>query len=157
MKPKSESDHLPLVRFRSCVCLAGLAEKKASKLSITEKGRALLESEDWQTLYRELFTSMMLLYNDTDNPVNNRMMDGAGETTPFALRLISLSKSDTIPVEDLCTAYLRAFPQNFNDLSEDGLSFFIFEDAILPARELGILKPNPIPARMEDYSNEWIR
>ena len=52
MRPKSESGFIPLVRFRASVCLAGFAEAKSSRLCITEKGRAILEREDWQTLYR---------------------------------------------------------------------------------------------------------
>ncbi|HNY22931.1 MAG TPA: SEC-C domain-containing protein, partial [Treponemataceae bacterium] len=75
MKPKSESGHIPLVRFRTCVCLAGLAEEKSSKLCITEMGRAILAREDWEALYRELFAAMIELYNDTAHPVNDRMMD----------------------------------------------------------------------------------
>lgn len=151
MKPKSESGHIPLVRFRTCVCLAGFAEAKSSKLCITEKGRVILAREDWQTLYRELFAAMIELYNDTENPVNDRMMDGAGEWTIFALYLIARSESDSIEIGELCAAYRRAFPQNFDDLDYDGLSYFVFADAILPAQELGILAQNPLPERIEDY------
>lgn len=152
MRPKSESDYLPLVRFRTCVCLAGYAEAKSSKLCITEKGHAVLEQEDWNGLYRELFAAMIDLYNDTDNPVNNRMMDGAGESLLFAFRLIARSTSDSIRMEDLCSAYRRAFPQNFDDLDADSLAFFVFEDAILPGRELGILAQDPLTARMKNYT-----
>lgn len=140
MRPKSESDYFPLIRFRTCLCLAGFAEKRSAKLSITEKGSDILEREDWQTLYRELFRAMIELYNDTDHPVNSRMMDGAGEYTLFALRLIDLCPSDTIAACDLCAAYARAFPRDFNHLGDDGLRFFVYADAILPAR-------------MEDYPN----
>ena len=94
---------------------------------------------------------MIDLYNDTDNPVNDRMMDGAGEWTLFALRLIAKSENDTIFIDDLRTAYRRAFPQSFDDLDDDGLSYFVFADAILPARELGILAHNPLPERVEDF------
>ncbi len=153
MRPKSESDYIPLVRFRTCVCLAGFAKATSSKLCITEKGRAVLEHEDWTTLYHELFAAMIDLYNDTDNPVNNRMMDGAGESILFALRLIALHTTDTILTEDLCSAYRRAFPQNFDDLDADGLTFFVFEDAILPGRELGILAQDPLTARIENNSD----
>jgi len=151
MKPKSESGHIPLVRFRLCVCLAGFAKAKSSKLCITEKGHAILAHEDWQTLYRELFVAMIDLYNDTENPVNDRMMDGVGESILFALRLIAKSESDAIRTDDLCAAYRRAFLQNFDDLDDDGLSYFVFGDAILPARELGLLAQNPLPERIEDY------
>ena len=151
MKPKSESGHIPLVRFRACACLAGFAEEKSTKLCITEKGRAILEREDWEMLYRELFAAMIELYTDTENPVNDRMMDGAGEWTLFALRLIARSDSDTIPMEDLRAGYRRAFPESFDDLEDQGLSFFLYGDAILPARELGILAQNPLPERIEDY------
>ena len=96
---------------------------------------------------------MIVLYNDTDNPVNDRMMDGAGEWTLFALRLIALSDGDTIVIGELCAAYRRAFPQSFDEYDDDDLSYFAFEDAILPARELGILVEDPLPARMEDYSD----
>lgn len=151
MKPKSESGHITLVRFRTCVSLAGFAEAKSSKLCITEKGRAVLEREDWKTLYRELFAALIDLYNDTEHPVNDRMMDGAGEWTLFALHLIARSESDSIEIGDLCFTYRRAFPQNFDDLDDDGLSYFVFADAILPAQELGILAQNPLPERIEDY------
>lgn len=151
MRPKSESGHITLVRFRTCVSLAGFAEIKSSKLCITEKGRAILAREDWETLYRELFAAMIALYNDTENPVNDRMIDGAGEWTLFALHLIARSESDSIKIGELCAAYRRAFPQNFDDLDDDGLSYFVFADAILPARELGILAQNPLPERIEDY------
>jgi hypothetical protein len=151
MRPKSESGYIPLVRFRLCVCLAGFAEAKSKQLRITEKGRAILAREDWQTLYRGLFAAMIDLYNDTENPVNDRMMDGAGEWTLFALRLIAKSENDAIAMEDLCTAYRCAFPQNFDELDDDDLSYFVFADATLPAQELGILAQNPLPERIEDY------
>ena len=151
MRPKSESGFIPLVRFRTCVSLAGFAEAKSSKLCITEKGCAILAREDWKTLYRELFAAMIDLYNDTEHLVNDRMMDGAGEWTLFALRLIARSESDSIEIDELCAAYRRAFPQNFDDLDDDGLSYFVFADAILPARELGILAQSQLPERIEDY------
>ncbi len=150
LRPKSESGYIQLVRFRLCVCLAGFAEANSKQLRVTEKGRAILAREDWQTLYRELFAGMIDLYNDTDNPVNDHMADGVGEWTLFALRLIAKSESDTIAMEDLCVAYRRAFPQDFDDLDDDHLSYFVFADAILPARELGILAEEPLPERIED-------
>ena len=153
MRPKSESGHIPLVRFRTCVCLAGFAEEKSTKLCITEKGRAILAREDWEMLYRELFAAMIELYNDTEHPVNDRMMDGVGEWTLFALHLIARSESNSITMEYLRAAYRRAFPQNFDDLDDDGLTFFVFGDAIIPARELGILAQNPLPERIVDYDS----
>ena len=151
LRPKSESGYIQLVRFRLCVCLAGFAEAKSKRLGITEKGREILAREDWHALYRGLFAAMIDLYDDTDNPVNDRMMDGVGESVLFALRLIGRSESDAIAADDLCTAYRRGFPQDFVDLDDNGLSYFVFGDAILPARELGILAQDPLPERIEDF------
>ncbi|HNY17979.1 MAG TPA: hypothetical protein PKL75_11025, partial [Treponemataceae bacterium] len=153
MKPKSESGFIPLVRFRSCLCLAGFAEARSSRLCITDEGRAILGREDWQSLYRDLFAAMIEIYADTENPVNDRMMDGAGEWTLFALRLIALYDRDAFVIDDLCAAYRRAFPQYFDGLSDDDLSYFVFADAILPARELGILREETLPVCMEGYSD----
>jgi len=79
------------------------------------------------------------------------MMDVVGEWTLFALYLIARSESDSIGICELCAAYRRGFPQSFDDLDDDGLSYFVFADAILPAQELGIITQNPLPGRIEDY------
>lgn len=58
-RPSREADCFQLGRLRFLLIESGFASMSGGKLVLSQKGRQLLESEDWAWLYRELFTTMM--------------------------------------------------------------------------------------------------
>ncbi len=103
-----EQDSVWIQNLRQLAMLSGLAKAEKEQLTLTAKGRKLVEKEDWPTIFKWVFLTQLRKFNMGYH-------DGFPETdlqllSPFALYLMCRYGEESRPLTFYIEKFNQAFP-----------------------------------------------